>query len=300
MNLTLGFAVSIVLGVMLAFVSEYVDKTLTTPEQVEQAFGMPALAIIPFLGKSWHKTISPLLIPSENETQDTRLIQYISSMPAAGWESFRWLRMSLLLSTPNNSPPRTILVTSSIPGEGKTTTCINLGISFAQMGSRTVVLDLDMRQPSLAKHFQTDESQGMSYYLAGDGDVSTQVAETGIPNLFVVPAGSAIPNPPELIGSHRMALALEWLSQHFQYIIIDSPPLLAVTDAVMISVKVDGVLLLAKAGKTPKDSVRKASQLLTGVGARIFGIAVNGADIYRVKSKYSYGYNGYGEIKRIG
>jgi capsular exopolysaccharide synthesis family protein len=170
-------------------------------------------------------------------------------------------------------------------------TCINLAISFAQMGARTVILDLDMRKPRVATRFNISETQGLSSYLAGDCDLSTQIVETGILNLFVLPAGPPPANPPELIGSHRMELALEWLSQNFQYIIVDSPPLLAVTDAVMVAVKVDGVLLMVKAGKTPRDDVRRTMHILTGVGSRIFGIAVNGEDFYKVKSKYSYGYD---------
>jgi capsular exopolysaccharide synthesis family protein len=290
MNLVLGFAVGTVLGLLLVFVREYLDETLSSFEEVEQMFGLPSLAVIPSLGKSWQKTHEHLLTPSEDEPQEARLVKYINSMPLIGWESFRWLRMSLLFSSPDN-PPRTILVTSSIPGEGKTMTSINLAISFAQMGARTVILDLDMRKPRVATRFKISEAQGLSSYLAGDCDLPTQVSETGILNLFVLPAGPPPANPPELIGSHRMELALEWLSQNFQYVIVDSPPLLAVTDAVMVAVKVDGVLLLVKAGKTPRDDVRRTMHILTGVGTRIFGIAVNGEDFYKVKSKYSYGYD---------
>lgn len=284
-NMSLGLGVGLLSGIMLAFFSEYMDKTFSRPEEVEQALGLPSLGIIPSLGESRNGVASGLLANKTSDCPQTGLVPYTQVLPLRCWESYRSLRTSLLLSSPEK-PPQTVLVTSPLPGEGKTTTSVNLAISFAQTGARTLILELDMRRPMLFEVFRVGRNQGMSQYLSGNCELSTQVQETGIPNLFVVQGGPIPPNPPELIGSRRMRLALQLFSRHFSYIVIDSPPLLSVTDAVVVSPQVDGVLLVIRGKETPKDAARKARNHLASVGARILGTLVNDVDVD--ESRYGY------------
>ncbi len=286
MNLSIGLATGLLLGVMLAFVSEYADKTLRTPEQVEDILGLPAPVVIPSLGRSWRRASARLLTQRRRKTHAQRLDLYLNSISSEARQSYRWLRTSLLLSA--DTSPQTILVTSSLPGEGKTSTCLNLGISFAQTGAQTLILELDLYKPDLANRFNLDPNLCINRYLLGNGELMDQISETGIPNLAVIPSGPAQPNPPELLGSNRLESALETLSHHFQYVIIDSSPLLSVSDATVIATHVDGVLLLVRAGKTPQDALHKSKQLLMSVGARISGLVVN--DLELQKMQYGYGY----------
>ncbi|MEE8160081.1 MAG: CpsD/CapB family tyrosine-protein kinase, partial [Acidobacteriota bacterium] len=193
--------------------------------------------------------------------------------------------------------PKTILVTSSFTGEGKTTTAINAGIVFAQTGARTLLIDLDMRKPMLARRFGMGRSDGMSTFLSGNSDLSSQIKQTAVRSLFVLPGGPIPPNPAELMGSERMEEVLRLLAQYFEYIVIDSPPVLSVTDALVLSPQVDGVVMVIHGGKTPRDAVRRADGHLRDVGAKILGALINNVDMessdyyYYYRHYYDYGYH---------
>ena len=272
----LGLALGLMAGFMMACFSEFVDRTVKTPEDVEQALGLPFLAMIPAFQKSWKEATGGLLVQGAGRAGEHTLAPYVNASAHPYWESYRSLRTSLLLSSPDR-PPRTILVTSALSSEGKSTTAVNLGITLAQTGARTLILDLDMRRPSLANAFHLPRTAGLSGYLSGQSELHTEILQTGIPNLFVVPAGPILPNPPELIGSRRMSLAFRLLAGYFDYIVIDSPPLMAVTDPLVIATQVDGVLLVVQGGKTSKAVVQKARNLLRTVDVKILGAVVTGA-----------------------
>ena len=182
-------------------------------------------------------------------------------------------------------------MTSALPGEGKTTTVVNSGIILAQTGARTLVMDLDMRKPALGRILGAKSNQGMSGFLSGNSDLSSQIQQTTVPNLFLLPAGTIPPNPAELIGSERMETVLQLLREYFKYIIIDSPPILSVTDALVMSPHVDGVTIVVRGGKTPREVVKKATLHLSGVGAKTLGVVINNVDI--TKSAYYYYYRYY-------
>jgi capsular exopolysaccharide synthesis family protein len=278
MNLALGLTMGLTCGLMLAFFGEFIDRTVKTPEDVEQTLGLPFLATIPVFQKSWKKATGGLLVQGERRTHENALVPSMNFGGHMYWESYRSLRTSLLLSSSDDRRPQTILVTSSLPGEGKSSTVVNLGITLAQTGARTLILELDLRKPSLGNLFHLPKANGMSRYLAGHTDLHTQILSAGIPNLFIIPAGPALPNPPELMGSKRMDLALNLLSGYFDYIVIDSPPVMAVTDALVIASQADGVVLVVQGGKTPKAVVQNTRNLLLGVGARILGALITRAD----------------------
>ena len=231
LNLTLGLMLGLIAGVAVASAVEILDRTIKTPEDVERDLRMPFLGAIPAFDKSWKEENHGLLVPLD-QGRPTALA-HANRASATYWESYRALRTSLLFSPENR--PHSILVTSAVPGEGKSTTTVNLAIALAQTGARTLIIELDMRRPRLAERLALNPELGMSRYLSGQSQFHTEIQQSAVPNLFVVPAGPIPPNPPELIGSPRMASALELLRRHFDYVIIDGPPIMPLTDALVIS-----------------------------------------------------------------
>ncbi len=297
-NLALGLLVGLMLGVGLAFGIDYFDNTVKTPDELEQFVALPSLGIIPTISEFGARSRKALA--SGNGQTETGVVPYLAPR-AAIWEAYRSLRTSILLSH-SGKPPRTILVTSALPGEGKTTTAINTAIVLAQTGARTLLVDLDMRKPEIGRKFGLNGGHGMSIFLSGNSDLSSQIVETPYDNLFVIPAGPQPPNPAELVGSERWQKALGLLSDYFQYVVIDSPPVLSVADPVILSTRVDGVVLVILAGKTAREAVRKAKTALNGVGATVLGAMINNVDLenahYSYYYRYYYRYGYYGNEER--
>jgi len=209
-------------------------------------------------------------------------------------ESFRSLRTSVLLSFPER-PPRLLLVTSGQPVDGKTSTSINLAVALAQRGGKVVLIDADLRKPSVHKFLQTDGSPGLSLYLSGSHDRSGLVVPTTVPNLFILPAGPVPPNPAELLSTGRMRELLQELAREYDHVVLDSPPVLSVTDSTILSVLVDGVILVVRSGKTTREVLRHTRQLFYNVNARLLGVVLNGVDLRSVDyNYYYYKYYGYG------
>ncbi len=283
-SLGLGLALGLMGAVGIALAADFFDNSIKNSEDVERDLRLPFLGEIPAFEKSWAAETGGLLARVNGGTS------YVTSSSYAYWESYRRLRTALLFSTAD-ARPKTILVTSAMPGEGKTTTAVNLATVLAQTGARTLLLELDMRKPRLADIFQTGRTRGISRYLSGQSDLNTEIQGTGIPNVWIIPAGPAVPNPPELIGSTRMEGALDLLAKHFQYVVIDAPPLVPVTDVLPMARRVDGVLLVVQAGKTPKALVQKARNLLRSVDARIFGALMTQAKLE--ESEYGHYQNYY-------
>jgi len=285
-DLAMGFGVGLFIAIGLAFLMEYLDNTLKSPEDMEQSLGLPSLGVIPTMADL--PAGSSRLLAARNEGgANAELPTRISPARFRVWEAYRSLRTSILLSH-SGTPPKVIMITSSVPGEGKTTTVANTGIVLAQTGARTLLIDLDMRKPALASTFGYNGNQGISAYLSGNGDLSSQIRQTNYPNLFLLPAGFRPPNPAELIGSERMETALRLLGDYFKYILIDTPPILSVTDGLLLSPHVDGVVLVIKGGATPKEAARKAGNHLLSVGARILGALINNVDMDAPEYAYYY------------
>lgn len=271
-NLALGLTLGLVCGVMCAFAVHFLDRTIKTPEDVERELRLSFLGAVPTFSKRWTEVTRGRLVPLASHGQSA--LQPEASA-ALYWESYRAVRTSLLLSPEGR--PRSILVTSAVSGEGKTTTAINLAIALAQTGARTVIVELDLRRPQLAAEFDL-AAGGISRYLSGQSQLHTEIRQTEVPNLCVVAAGPVPPNPAELLGSTRMQRALDLLGRHFEYVIVDGPPLMSVTDASVISAQVNGVLLVV-AAKTAIPMVQKARNLLRQVDATILGAVITNASI---------------------
>jgi capsular exopolysaccharide synthesis family protein len=299
-NILLALIVSLGLGVGLAFVLEYMDNTVKTVEDVTRYTQLPALSIIPAVSSGSSRL---LLKAKGKELQTTNGAGTLSKQlmvlepRSSGAEAYRVLRTSILLSTAGQ-PPKRILFTSGQPSEGKTTTSANTAVSLAQLGASVLVIDCDMRRPSLHKIFGIDHTQGLSTYLSRNVDIDKLIQKLPVPNVSVLPSGAIPPNPAELISSERMREMLAMLSERYDHILIDSPPLINVTDPVILSTMVDGVILVVHGGKSTRDVVRRARHELTAVGAKVFGIVLNNVDLRKDGySDYYYNryYSGYGK-----
>jgi succinoglycan biosynthesis transport protein ExoP len=287
--------IAVLLGICLATFLEYLDNTVRSAEDVEVMLGLPALAVIPAVAS---RAMGRRFLPSIGENNAgngnalTRPELLIDAEPR--WsiaEAYKQLRTSILLSTAGRAP-KTLLVTSGSPGEGKTTTAANTAISLAQTGARVLVIDADMRNPRIHTVFNIANEAGLSTALSRDASEETILSLIGSPddgNLRVLTSGPIPPNPAELLGSKSMKLLLQKLEPHFDHIVIDSPPVMNVTDGVLLASLVDGVILVVHGGRSTREFVRRARQLLRGVGARIFGVVLNNVKL----SESNYYYQGY-------
>ncbi|HQR34692.1 MAG TPA: polysaccharide biosynthesis tyrosine autokinase [Blastocatellia bacterium] len=301
LNIGLSLLIGLALGVGLAFFMEYLNNTINTAEDVERIVQLPSLGGIPSLqslAKNKMLGISAASNGNGKGKKSTALTTVSNELlsghdPLSSFaESYRALRTSLLLSSAEHAP-RTMLITSSHPAEGKTTIVANTAISLAQTGARVLVLDADMRRPRCHKILSTKNDVGLSTYLSRDVSVDKVMIQHDIPNLFVMPAGPVPPNPSELLSSVKMRYLVAELQERFDHIIIDSPPVIHVTDALIISPHVDGVVIVVKSNHTPREAVQRAKQALADVNAKIFGVVLNCIDLNTESYYYNYKYAYY-------
>ena len=291
--IALAFALSLTFGVGLAFFLEYLDDTIRSIEDVERMLHLPTLAAIPLVGSLARRRLLPNFKALRNGKAASSELLVNADARSGLAEAYRHLRTSVLLSTPGR-PPQTLLITSSLPSEGKTTTAVNIATSLAQTGADVLIIDADMRRPRIHTIFGLDNSQGLSTLLAKESDESDLDAlivreETG--GLYVLTSGIIPPNPAELVGSQQMQKILALLKKRFRYIVIDSPPVASFTDGVLISLMADGVLMVVHGGKSSSVVVRHARQQLRNVGAKILGVVMNKVDLH--DSDYYYYYGNY-------
>jgi polysaccharide biosynthesis transport protein len=295
-NIVLSFLVGLVGGIGLALLREYLDNTVKTPDDIETLARLPSLAVVPqFAGSNGHKRRGMLPDFSENG-HDKRMELVAQHLPKSQVsEAFRALRTSILLSQAEH-PPQVILVTSALPREGKTTAAANLAVTLAQLGDSTVLVDADLRKPGIGRLLNLGPGKyaGLSSYLAGVSSLDlVSVPHPAIPNLVAIPTGPLPPNPADLLSSHKLADAIVELRTKFKFIVIDSPPVMAATDAVILSVHADGVLLVVRSGETPKVAFTRTRDLLTSVKSRILGVVLNAVDSSAPDYYYSYRYYPY-------
>jgi capsular exopolysaccharide synthesis family protein len=278
LNLLLALIVGLFMGGGAAFLIEYLDNTIKNPEDLERYFQLPYLGPVPHFDMKNPDTAQPELIVANDPK-------------ASASEAYRGIRTGILFSTPDQSPV-TILVTSAGAGEGKTMTCANLAIAMAQAGTKVVIIDCDMRKPRLHRTLGIKKEQGLSSILVGESQWRDMMVPTNIPNLDFIPAGPISPNPAELVGSERMRTLIKELSEEYSRVIIDSSPITAVTDPVILSRIVDGVVLVIRAGETSRDVIANAIRQLNDVQAHILGSVLNNVDIGK-DGYYYYQYNYY-------
>jgi exopolysaccharide transport family protein len=295
-NLSFALVLGLISGVGLAFLLENMDTTVRTPEQAQLISGLPSLGMIPLGSKSTRLGASgkrlALTPPAKEVFETVTQIRPQSQMA----EAYRALRTSLLLSN-LGAPPKVILVTSARPQEGKTTTSINTAIVLAQKGVRVLLVDGDLRRPSVHKALGLASRSGLSNVLTGSATIQQTITTSPIlANLFILPAGTPPPNPAELLASSNMRDLIMELRQQFDHIVIDTPPTLSVTDAVVLAPRADASILVIRSGQTTKQALRRARDILTQVNAHVAGVLLNAVDLTSPDYYYYYEYQGkYGE-----
>jgi succinoglycan biosynthesis transport protein ExoP len=295
-NIVLAFLVGLVGGIGMALLREYLDNTVKTPDDIETLARLPSLAVVPQFAESNGNKRRGLLQGFSENGHDKRIELVAQHLPKSQMsEAFRALRTSILLSQADH-PPQVILVTSALPREGKTTAAANLAVTLAQLGDSTVLVDADLRKPGIGRllNLGAGKYAGLSSYLAGVSSLDlVSIPHPAIPNLVAIPTGPLPPNPADLLSSHKLADAISELRTKFRFIVIDSPPIMAATDAVILSVQADGVLLVVRSGETPKVAFTRTRDLLTSVKSRILGVVLNAVDSSAPDYYYSYRYYPY-------
>jgi succinoglycan biosynthesis transport protein ExoP len=289
LNIALGCMGGLLFGIALAFVVENVDSSIRTPEDIETYCSLPSLGIIPSVAmndrtaqRNLARTGPPqLILPITMEHRNS-----------GGAEAFRALRTSLLLSSPG-APPQVILVTSAMMQEGKSFTSMNLAVVLAQTGQKVLLVDSDMRRPAVNKYLGIPMNQGLSACLAGTADsAATIVKIEEIPGLHVLSAGHMPPYPSEMLASEALPQLVQGWREQFRYIVIDTPPVLAVTDAVVSARVADVVVLVVRSEKTGRQSLLRTRDLLKKAHANIAGVVVNDLSFNSVEYRQYYGYYG--------
>jgi succinoglycan biosynthesis transport protein ExoP len=276
-----AFWAGLILGVMGAFAQEALDSSIKTAEEAEALMVTPALGVIPFEHGSWLKTLV-----GSKDAGGHELAMCLTKHPGSSLsEAFRALGTAV--SVPSD-PVKTVLITSAQNGEGKTTTALNLAQALAQRGDRVLLIDCDLRKGGVAKVIGIKAHEGLADVLSGKLD-APQVLHALQQNLWVLPAGAVPSNPVALLASQEMVTLLARVAARFDFVIIDSPPILALTDAAILASLVDGVLLVAASGTTSRGGLLRTRRILENSGARILGMAVNKLDPRRP----DYGYSQY-------
>ncbi len=304
-NIMLSVMVGLLGGIGLALLLEYLDNTVKTPDDIETLTRLPSLAVVPALSNTNGKgqgRFSKLLRAPVVASKEGRAELISHNMPQSQMsEAFRALRTSLLLSQADH-PPQVILMTSALPREGKTTAAVNLAVTLAQLGDKTLLVDADLRKPGINRALSLVDGKhaGLSSYLAGVSSLDLiTVPHPAITNLAAIPTGPIPPNPADLLSSRRLTELISELRTRYKFVVIDSPPIMAATDAVILSVLVDGVLMVVRSGSTPKEAFTRTRDLLAGVKCHMLGVVLNAVDAsspdyYYSYRYYPYSYGGYG------
>jgi capsular exopolysaccharide synthesis family protein len=278
------FVIGLAVGIMVSFLLESLDTGMRNVAEVEGILELPSLAIIPRFRRS-----------PEVAGQSVAVRNIISlSQPKSQFaEAFRSLRTSLLLSSAGH-PPKQILLTSATPAEGKTTASINLATVLAQGSARVLLIDADLRRPTVHERFGLSARVGLSSVLTGSAGIESALQRIKeVPNLDILVSGPMPPFPTELLSSEAMRQLLQSAYDTYTHIVIDSPPVLSVTDAVLLAREADAVVLVIRQGKSSKHIVRRARDLLLRSGAPVTGILLNAVDVSSPDYYGYYGYSGY-------
>lgn len=310
-NLSLGVMLGLALGLGLAFFLEYLDRTIRNPEQVERHLGLPPLGLIPAVGASAGRGYGyrygyyqrrrhrhePERKPGEQVSIELLPHVYPRSIAA---ESYRAVRAALLLARAGGVT--SFAVTSSVAGEGKTSTAVNLAIVLGQLGKRVLLIDGDLHKPRLHQVLKLSNRVGLVSVLAEGAEPAKAVQGTHIPFLWAMTSGPNSPNPSGLLASDAMGRLLQLTRQHYDFVVLDSPPVQPVADALLLGVMTDGVILTVKGGKTPRDQVARVRDKLLRANVTILGVLINNlpeeASDYVGRRYYYYGNEsgyGYGE-----
>lgn len=271
-GLMVSFGMSLLLAVGLAFALEYFDNRIKTPDQIRLDLGLPFLGMVPAMSRKYLNGNEPPLLSN--------------TVPTDYSEAIRAVRTSLLFSSAQTGA-KSLVITSTAPGEGKTLLASNLAIALAQAGQRVILVDADMRRPRTHELFGVDQEPGLSNLIVGTMDPRTVIHESHVPGLSVIPAGHVPPNPSELLGSRRFRDVVDSFQDRFDWIIIDSPPVMAVTDACLLAHSATGVLFVVGSEMTNRNVATVALDQLEASHAKFVGAVLNRVDLKRNSHYYS-------------
>jgi capsular exopolysaccharide synthesis family protein len=277
----LSLVIGLVLGVTIALVMESMDTSIKSAEDLERLIGVPTLTVIPMARSSW--------LSKGERSRESGVESIVLKHPTSSLaEAFHILRTAILLSTAPQ-PPQALLITSAQPGEGKTCTALNLSIGLAQRGVPVVLVDADMRRPGVSSPLGiSSNGAGLSTILSGAHTLDESLRQyEPVPNLWILPAGPEAPNPADLLSSPTMREVLRELRGRFTHVVLDSAPLLLVTDATVLSGMVDGTVLVVESGVMARRGLARAQKILQSAGGRVLGGVLNKWDA-RSEGYYAY------------
>jgi len=304
-NLQNAFPLGVVLGLAAIFFLEYMDRSIKTPEELERVTRFASLGVIPAAtsadgagygnsgyGYGYGRGTAKLrpVVEASQEQSGIDLLPHSNSRSAIA-EAYRAFRTSLLLASA--SSPKVIVISSTFAREGKTTTSINLATVLAQMGKPVLLIDADLRRPRLQKVFRGKMNLGLVNYLAASIPLDDVIQETEVPNLSLILSGPTPPNPSELLGSDRMKHLIHELRTRFAFVIFDSPPVMAVTDSIVLAANADGVILCVHGGQTPRDVVQRAAERLRQSNIPVLGALLNNLDLQQYGYSFKKSYYDY-------
>ncbi len=302
-DMALATVIGLAGGIGLAFVLEFLDNTLKNPEEAENYLRLPNLGVVPEFssinGKSLYgpRELSRQLSLDHNSHDSPalppgkELVTSHGSYSSIG-EAYRNIRTALLLSRAGG-PPKITLITSAMSREGKTVTAVNTAVMLSQLGANTLLIDADLRRARCHRVLAVDNLLGLTEVLTGARDVREMVRSTEIPNLYFLSAGSVPPNPTELLNSAKMMDTMAQLKEHYEYIVIDSPPVLPVSDSLLLAKMTDGVVIVADGGATPRHQVKAACARLEYARAKILGVILNKIKVNGPDYQYYYYHHDY-------
>ena len=282
-NAALGLLVGIFLGGGLAFFLEYLDTSIRTIEDIEKYLSWPVLGIVP----RFEQTI-------KGKASDSEIQPVVSKFPkSASAEAYRTLRTNIQLADLDN-PPKFLVVTSAIPLEGKSTTALNLAVALAQKEGKVLLVDADLRKPTIHKVLHLDNSSGLADLIVKNSELAASVKQSkDIDNLWVLTSGSIPSNPSELLGSSRMKTLVEQMKKEYEYVILDTPPLISVSDSAILASQADGILTVIRPGKVKGEIGRHTKELLERIGTPVLGCVFNGVEPSHRNYYYYYNYYHY-------
>jgi len=294
LNILFGMLFGLALGVGIALLIDLLDDTIKTPEELER-MNLTALGTIPIVNiediRRRMKRQGKELTPQDEARIESKMITRFSPKSPIS-EAYRSLRTNIQFSDIDN-PKRVILMTSSATKEGKSTTCVNLAITFAQTGSRVLLVDSDLRRPTLHNFFNVDKMYGLSNVLIGSLAFNDVIKRTEVENLDVITAGDIPPNPAEMVASERMKAFLDEARGRYDVVLLDSPPVVAVTDAAILTTRADATIIVVSSGMTGRSELKRALALIKSVGSNVLGIVLNGLDIKKMYGSYYYYFHYY-------
>jgi capsular exopolysaccharide synthesis family protein len=291
---SLASVLGLVVGTGLAYLAEVSDKSFRTPAEIRRRLGLPVIGHIPFIGPDEK---AKELVAAGTATLDPMLCTHYSSNSVEA-EAYRGVRTALYFNT-RGAGHQVIQVTSPNASDGKSTLAANMAVSIAQSGKRTVLIDCDFRKPRVHKIFNVPGTVGMASVIAGQATLESAVQQSAVPNLSILPCGPRPANPAELLTSPRFKEVLDAIRTHYDFVLVDTPPLLVVTDPSVVAPRVDGVVMCIRVTKNGRPYAERAKEILGALGANVLGVVVNGFGTQADGSRYGYehysaGYGGYG------